>query len=38
MNFLDTVVHKTQSGKLEIKLYRIESDLQPDLNRKLEDP
>ena len=25
IDFLDTVVYKTQSGKLEIKLYRKES-------------
>ena len=26
INFLDAVVYKTQSGKLETKLYRKESD------------
>ena len=26
INFLDTIVYKTQSGKLETKVYRKESD------------
>ena len=38
INFLDTVVHKTQSGKLETKLYSKESDRQAYLHRKLEHP
>ena len=38
INFLDTVVYKTQSGKLEIKLYRKESDRQAYLQRKSEHP
>ena len=33
---LDTVVYQTQSGKLEIKLYRKESDPQSYINRKSE--
>ena len=36
INFLDTVVYKTQSGKLETKLYRKESDRQAYLHRKSE--
>ena len=38
INFLDTVVYKTQSGKLETKLYRKESDRQAYLHRKSEHP
>ena len=38
INFLDTVVCKTQSGKLETKLYRKESDRQAYLHRKSEHP
>ena len=38
INFLDTVVYKTQSGKLENKLYRKESDRQAYLHRKSELP
>ena len=34
INFLDTVVYKTQSGKLETKLYRKESDQHAYLYRK----
>ena len=36
INFLDTVVYKTQSGKLETKLYRKEFDQQAYLHRKSE--
>ena len=36
INFLDTVVYKTQSTKLETKLYRKESNRQAHLHRKLE--
>ena len=36
INFLDTVVYKTQSGKLETKLYRKESDRLAYLHRKSE--
>ena len=36
--FLDAVVYKTQSGKLETKLYRKESDRQAYLHRKSEHP
>ena len=38
INFLDTVVYKTQSGKLETKLYMKESDRQAYLHRKSEHP
>ena len=38
INFLDTVVCKTQSGKLETRLYRKESDRQAYLHRKSEHP
>ena len=38
VNFLDTVVYKTQPGKLETKLYRKESDRQAYLHRKSEHP
>ena len=38
INFLDTVVYKTQSSKLETKLYRKESDRQAYLHRKSEHP
>ena len=38
INFLDTVVYKTQSGKLEAKLYRKESDRQAYLHRKSKHP
>ena len=38
INFLDTVVYKTQSGKLETKLYRKESDRQAYLHCKSEHP
>ena len=38
INFLDTVLYKTQSGKLETKLYRKESDQQAYLHRKSEHP
>ena len=38
INFLDTVVYKTQSGKLETKLYRKEPDRQTYLHRKSEHP
>ena len=38
INFLDTVVNKTQSGKPETKLYRKESDRQASLHRKSEHP
>ena len=38
INFLGTVVYKTQSGKLETKLYRKESDRQAYLHRKSEHP
>ena len=38
ISFLDTVVYKTQSGKLGTKLYRKESDRQAYLHRKLEHP
>ena len=38
INFSDTVVYKTQSGKLETKLYRKESDRQAYLHRKSEHP
>ena len=38
LNFLDTVVYKTQSGKLETNLYRKESDRQAYLHRKSENP
>ena len=31
---IDTIVYKTQSGKLETKFYRKESDPQTYLNRK----
>ena len=34
MNFLDTVAYKTESGKLETKLYRKELDRQTYLHRK----
>ena len=34
MNFLDTVAYKTESGKLETKLYRKELDRQAYLHRK----
>ena len=33
---IDTVVYKTQSGKLETKFYRRESDPQAYMNRKPE--
>ena len=33
---IDTVVYKTQSGKLETKLYRKEPDPQAYINRKSE--
>ena len=36
INFLDSVVFKTQSGKLETKFYRKESDRQGYLHRKSE--
>ena len=38
INFLDTVVYKTQPGKLKTKLYRKESDRQAYLHRKSEHP
>ena len=38
INLLDTVVYKTQTGKLETKLYRKESDRQAYLHRKSEHP
>ena len=38
INFLDTVVYKTQSGKLETKLYGKESDRQAYLHRKSKHP
>ena len=38
INFLDTIVYKTQPGKLEIKLYRKESDRQAYLHRESEHP
>ena len=38
INFLDTVAYKTQSGKLETKLYRKESDRQAYLHHKSEHP
>ena len=38
LNFLDTVLYKIQSGKLETKLYRKESDPQAYLHRKSEQP
>ena len=38
INFFDTVVYKTQSGKLETKLYSKESDRQAYLHRKSEHP
>ena len=38
INFLDTVVYKTQSGKLETKLYKKESDRQAYLHRESEHP
>ena len=38
IDFLDAVIYKTQSGKLETKLYRKESDRQAYLYRKLEHP
>ena len=38
INFLDSVNYKTHSGKLEIKLYRKESDRQTYLHRKSEQP
>ena len=38
LNFLDTVVYKTQSGKLETNLYRKESDRQAYLHRKSKHP
>lgn len=38
INFLDTVVFKIDSGKLEIKLYRKESDQYAYLHRKFENP
>ena len=34
LNFLNTVVYKTQLGKLETKLHRKESDRQAYLHRK----
>ena len=36
INFLNTVEYKTDSGKLETKLYMKESDWQAYLHRKLE--
>ena len=38
INFLDTVVFKIDSTKLEIKLYRKESDQYAYLHRKFEHP
>ena len=38
INFLDTTVYKTQSGKLETKLYRKESNRQAYLHRKSGHP
>ena len=38
INFLDAAVYKTQSGKLETKLYRKESNRQAYLHRKSEHP
>ena len=38
INFLGTVVYKTQSGKLETKTYRKESDRKAYLHRKSEHP
>ena len=38
INFLGTVVYKTQSGKLETKLYRKESDRQAYFHGKSEHP
>ena len=38
INFLDAVVYKTQSGKLETKPYSEESDRQAYLHRQSEHP
>ena len=38
ISFLDTIVYKTQLGKLETKLYRKESDRKAYLHRKSKRP
>ena len=38
INFLDTVVYKTSTGKLETKLYMKDTDQQPYLHCKSEHP
>ena len=38
LSFLDAVVYKIQSGKLETKLYRKESNRQAYVHRKSEHP